>query len=53
MFEQFGWMLLAKRDKRTSKIKVYLESLSHLKAALTEKMEKTHDADRSKQIWKC
>lgn len=45
-YEALGWMLLAKRDGHTSKIKAYLDSLEHLCKDLKERIELTQEQDR-------
>jgi hypothetical protein len=46
MFEHLGWMILAKRDKRTYKVVAYKKSLGHLRKAVEERLAITEQADR-------
>lgn len=45
-FEKLGWMVLAKEHGCDIKIKSYLQSISHLKECLKDKIESVHDLDR-------
>jgi hypothetical protein len=44
VFESFGWMTLAKNQKRTVKITAYKDSVKNLHAALRERLAVTKDA---------
>ena len=46
MFEQLGWMVLAKSYGMTDKIAVYKSSLIRLKHSLEEKIKSTREKDR-------
>jgi hypothetical protein len=50
VFESFGWMMLAKNEKRTIKIKAYKESVKHLHAALRERLAVTTDPVRKMDL---
>jgi len=55
MFEQVGWMLLARDKGLTDKIKAYKESVKRLKSSIEMKIEKIHEEDRKddlKIMWK-
>ena len=51
IFENLGWMILAKERKYKTKVKIYIESISHLHDALIEKYETTNDSDRKEDLW--
>ena len=46
MFEKLGWMILAKDNGYSSKIKAYLDGVNHLEKALNEKLKIVKDEDR-------
>ena len=50
MFETFGWMLLAKRDKRALKLEAYKESIQHLINALEERLKSTKCHDKKHDL---
>ena len=55
MFEELGWMVLAKKRGRMDKIAVYKNSLQHLKKCIENKIQDTHDKDRIEDmqlLWK-
>lgn len=45
-FEKLGWMVLAKEHGCDIKVSAYLQSISHLKDCLKDKIESVHDLDR-------
>jgi len=50
MFEQLGWMILAKSHGFTDKIAVYKSSLIRLKHSLEEKIKSTKEKDRKDDL---
>ncbi len=50
LFEKFGWMILAKRDKHNHKIENYKFAVLHLHEALVEKKENTYDIDTKNDL---
>ena len=50
MFEQLGWMILAKDRGMTDKTTTYLTSLKRLKMALEQKLKKTRDHDKKEDL---
>ena len=50
MFEHLGWMILAKRDGNSIKIKEYKECIAHLKLSLEEKVAETKDDDKKADL---
>jgi len=50
LFEKLGWMVLAKERGMTDKIKNYMNSLSMLKIALEQKMNKVNELDHKDDI---
>jgi hypothetical protein len=60
-FEHLGWMVLVKREKITDpnpekkiymneKLKMYIQSIKHLRDTLKEKIDSTEDLDRKKDL---
>lgn len=49
-FEKLGWMLLAKHEGHTAKIKEYKEGINHLKNAIEEKIAHTRDLDKKDDL---
>jgi len=50
MFEKFGWMVLAKRNKHKDTIKSYIRGLRHLHNEIIQKHKETTDTDRRKDL---
>jgi hypothetical protein len=50
VFEKLGWMILANRDERQTKLASYKEGLLRLREALEEKLTYIDDADDKKDI---
>lgn len=46
MFENLGWMILAKKHGYRTKVKAYLESIVHLEKAIGEKIRMVQEEDR-------
>lgn len=46
VFENLGWMVLAKRDKRTQKLSSYKQGVTHLHEALVERLKTIQDPDK-------
>ena len=46
LFEKYGWMLLAKRDKYQYKISTYKQSIQHLIKAIEERITLTSSEER-------
>jgi len=49
-FEKLGWMALAKEHGNNLKVRAYLQSISHLKECLRDKIESAHDLDRKDDL---
>jgi hypothetical protein len=50
MFENLGWMILAKSHGMTDKTTTYLNSLKRLKMAIEQKMKAMHDKDKKEDL---
>jgi len=50
VFEKLGWMVLAHRDQRETKIASYKEGLIRLQEAFSEKLKYIKDEDEKKDI---
>jgi hypothetical protein len=50
MFEQLGWMVLAKQYGMTDKVNVYVNSVYRIHMAIEQKMKKTEDKDRIEDL---
>jgi hypothetical protein len=50
MFENLGWMLLAKRNHNKGSIKCYIKGLKHLQNEIVLKHKETIDPDRRKDL---
>lgn len=46
VFEHLGWMVLAKRDKRTYKLAAYKQGVKHLHDALVERLRTIQNPDQ-------
>ena len=46
VFEQLGWMVLAREYGMTDKVKVYVNSIYRINMSIEQKMKKTTDKDR-------
>ena len=49
-FEKLGWMALAKEHGNNLKVRAYLQSISHLKECLADKIASVHDLDRKDDL---
>ena len=49
-FEKLGWMALAKEHGHDLIVRSYLQSISHLKECLKDKMNAVHDVDRKDDL---
>ena len=50
VFEQLGWMILAKDKGMTDKISVYVNSIYRIHMAIEQKIKKTNDSDRKEDL---
>ena len=50
MFEELGWMVLAKHKGFTDKVSTYKNSLQRLKTAIEQKIHKVYEADRKMDL---
>jgi len=50
MFEELGWMILAKHRGMSDKITTYKNSLQRLKTAIVQKWEHIHDKDKHEDL---
>jgi hypothetical protein len=50
VFEQLGWMVLAKQYGMTDKVNVYVNSVYRIHMAIEQKMKKTEDKDRMEDL---
>jgi len=50
MFEELGWMVLAKHKGFNDKVQTYKNSLQRLKTAIEQKMHKVHESDRKMDL---
>lgn len=50
VFEQLGWMILAKDKGMTDKISVYVNSIYRIHMAIEQKIKKTSDKDRIQDL---
>jgi hypothetical protein len=50
MFEQLGWMILAKEHGMIDKISTYKNSIKRLKMAIEKKMSHVKDADKKDDL---
>jgi hypothetical protein len=50
VFEQLGYMILAKSKGMTDKIQVYINSVHRLKQAIEDKKTKVYDADKVEDL---
>jgi len=50
LFEELGWMILAKSRGMTDKIAVYLNSITRCKMAIEQKIHKTRDSDKKEDL---
>jgi hypothetical protein len=46
MYEKLGWMVLAKAKGRNTKVKAYLESISHLETSLKDRIKVMKSMDK-------
>lgn len=49
-FEKFGWTILAKSRGATDEVQVYINSVSRLKIAIEQKINKVHDKDHKDDL---
>ena len=49
-FEKLGWMAVAKEHGNTLKVRSYLQSVSHLKECIKDKISTVHDLDRKDDL---
>ena len=49
-FTHLGWMILAKDNGYSTKVKAYLDGLKHLHHALNESIKKTKSPDRVRDL---
>lgn len=49
-FEKLGWMALIKEHGNELKVRAYLQSISHLKDCLKDKIASVHDEDRKDDL---
>ena len=49
-FEKLGWMAVAKEHGNTLKVRSYLQSVSHLKECIKDKIGTVHDLDRKDDL---
>ena len=49
-FEHLGWMALAKAYGHDLKVRAYLQSISHLKECLKDKISSVHEVDRKNDL---
>ena len=49
-FEKLGWMALAKEHGNSLKVRAYLQSISHLKDCIKDKIASVHDEDRKDDL---
>ena len=50
MFEELGWMVLAKERGMSDKVMVYKNSIARLKMAIEQKLADTRDKDRKDDL---
>jgi len=50
MFEELGWMILAKNKGYTDKTQTYKNSIQRLKNSLENKLHSVHEHDRKEDI---
>jgi len=50
VFEQLGWMILAKDKGMTDKISTYVNSVYRIHMAIEQKIKKTNDPDRVEDL---
>jgi len=50
LFEELGWMVLAKDRGMTDKVAVYVNSIRRCKMALEQKVAKTRDSDKKQDL---
>jgi hypothetical protein len=50
MFEQLGWMVLAKEHGMVDKLSTYKNSIMRLKMAIEKKMKSMKDADKKEDL---
>jgi hypothetical protein len=50
MFENLGWMVLAKERGMTDKVKAYLNSIYRIHIAIHQKIKSTFDKDRIQDL---
>jgi plasmid maintenance system killer protein len=50
MFEELGWMILAKHRGMLDKIMTYKNSVNRLRQAIEKKLKVTKDADRKDDL---
>jgi len=49
-FEHLGWMLLAKHQKKTAKLRLYIDGINNLQDSLIKKISETRDQDRKDDL---
>jgi hypothetical protein len=49
-FEKLGWMILAMKYDNPCKVKIYLQSLDHLKQSIQMKMNQVEEQDRKMDL---
>ena len=50
MFEELGWMVLAKERGMTDKIMTYKHSVNRLQQAIEKRLKNTRDHDRKEDL---
>jgi hypothetical protein len=50
VFEQLGWMILAKNKGYDDKVEVYKNSLNRLSSTIENKMRSVHEHDRKEDL---
>jgi benzoyl-CoA reductase/2-hydroxyglutaryl-CoA dehydratase subunit BcrC/BadD/HgdB len=50
MFEELGWMILAKHRNMLDKTSTYKNSLDRLKTAIEQKLARIHDKDKKDDL---
>jgi predicted ATP-binding protein involved in virulence len=50
MFEELGWMILAKSRGMTDKVTTYLSSIRRLKTAIEQKIKHVKDSDKKEDL---
>lgn len=50
LFEELGWMIIAKKHGMVDKTNTYQNSLERLKMAITKKWKNIHDKDKKEDL---